>query len=111
MDTPGTTASSPRPDRTKTDVELPGIGVEVGVDMEGDGEPGGGVRVGATVVEGRSRECYMAAITACQKEGDFSRALALLQHMRRKVMETPPPRPRGSPLTPRTNSFKNCRAL
>lgn len=33
----------------------------------------------------RSRDCYMAAITACQKEEDFPRALALLQHMRRKV--------------------------
>lgn len=33
----------------------------------------------------RSRDCYMAAITACHKEEDFPRALALLQHMRRKV--------------------------
>eukprot|EP00903_Cladosiphon_okamuranus_P011015 g10404.t1 len=32
----------------------------------------------------RSRDCYMAAITACHKEEDFPRALALLRHMRRK---------------------------
>lgn len=34
---------------------------------------------------GRSPECYMAAITACQKEKDFPRALLLVQHMREKV--------------------------
>lgn len=29
----------------------------------------------------------MAAISACHKERDFPRALALLKHMRRKVTE------------------------
>lgn len=50
-------------------------------DVEGVGSDHGG---GIAVV-GRSRDCYMAAITACQKSEDFPRALALLQHMRRKV--------------------------
>ena len=47
-----------------------------------DGDRGEGCGGGL----GRSLDCYMAAVTACQKEGDFSRALSLLQHMRNKVL-------------------------
>ncbi|CAM9907137.1 unnamed protein product, partial [Ascophyllum nodosum] len=45
-----------------------------------DGDRGDGCGGGL----GRSLDCYMAAVTACQKEGDFPRALSLLQHMRNK---------------------------
>ena len=59
-----------------------GIGVPVGAD--GGVGIGGGAGGGGSGVA-RSRDCYMAAITACHKAEDFPRALGLLQHMRGKV--------------------------
>ena len=55
-----------------------GVGAEEGVGV------GGGGRGGSSGVA-RSRDCYMAAITACHAAEDFPRALGLLQHMRGKV--------------------------